>query len=141
MSIRDSRSYLRARASAIGLKEWTDGINTDNIPASVQNKSFSLGLPNGSAVKLNQTDQTLTVDSSVKIFLKGYKDTVSAIDNMALIIEDLIKECEAPRNRLTQSNGIKNVNFTDFNIDQLGNSNDNVIVGTVTFRIMTVLAV
>lgn len=140
MSITAARSYLRSRAKTIGLKEWSDGFNFDNIPSTVINGTFHISSGAGSGVKLNQHDQEITFNQTVRIFIKGYRDVSSAIDYAVKVTEDLIKESVSPKNRLTQSGGIKNIVLDSFNFEEGDQSNDNLVVASITFRIFTVLS-
>ena len=139
MSLTGARSYLRGRANSFGLKEWSGGFNFENIPSTLINRSYHIQSGTGSGVKLNQNDQEITFSQTVRIFIKGYKDVSTAIDSAIKITEDLIKEAVSPKNRLTQSDGIKNIVLENFQFDADSASNDTLIIASVTFRIFTVL--
>ncbi len=139
MSLYNCRQYLRNAANTIGLKEWADGVNVDNIPSTLINKSYSLGQPSGDSRKLSQTDLECNFDSTIKIFFKGYRDTNTTIDNAVAVVDDLIKECLSTKKRVAHGFGIKNVFLQGFSLDTIGGSNDNIIVASVTFRILVIL--
>lgn len=139
MSLSGARSYFRGRADAIGLKEWADGINFENIPSSVIDRSYHIQAGSGSGTKLNQNDQELSFDVTVRIFMKGYRDSASAVDSAIKMTEDLIKETVSAKNRLTQSNGIKNIVLSSFNFEAFDQSNDNLVIASVTFRVVSTL--
>lgn len=141
MSLTAARSYLRARAEAINLREWKDGFNFSNIPANLINKSFHIETGPAIGIKLNQSDQEINFSQTVRIFTKGYRDPASGIDSAISVAEDYIKECVKATNRVTQTTGIKNVVFENVSFDANSASNDNLIVASLTFRIFTVLAV
>lgn len=139
MSLKSSRDYLRARAVAVGLREWSDGFNFDNIPSSVINKSFHLSSNLGVGIKNNQIDQEINVEHTIVFFVSGFKNPASAVDSALEIVEDLIKESITPKNRLTQTSGVKNVVFENFNLEASSASNDNLVKASVTFRTFCVL--
>lgn len=141
MSLTAARSYLRARAEAVGLREWKDGLNFSNIPSNLINKSFHIESGQAVGVKLNQHDQEINFSQTVRIFTKGFRDAASGIDSSIAMAEDYIKECVTVSNRVTQTTGIKNVVFENVNFEAVDPSNDNLIVASLTFRIYTVLAV
>lgn len=141
MSVVASRDYLRSRARAVGLKEWSDGFNFSNIPSTIVNNSFHIEPGTGSGVKLNQEDQEISISHTIRVFIKGYRDVSAAIDSATKMTEDLIKEVVTAKNRLTQPNGIKNVTLDGFNFDASDQTNDNLVVASITFRIFVVLAV
>lgn len=139
MSLKESRDYMRAQAVAVGLREWPDGFNFENIPSSVIDRSFHVISSNAVGIKNNQYDQEINFEHTIRVFVKGFKNVSQGIDSITEIVEDLIKEIVAPRNRLTNTNGIKNVVFENFSIDAGNQSNDNLIVASVTFRTFCVL--
>lgn len=141
MSVVACRDYLRSRARAVGLKEWSDGFNFSNIPSTIVSGAFHIEPGIGSAVKLNQEDQEISVSHTVRVFVKGYREVSAAIDSATKMTEDLIKEAVTAKNRLTQPNGIKNVTLEGFSFDASDQTNDNLVVASITFRIFVVLAV
>lgn len=105
------------------------------------NGSFHIESGVGQGVKLNQHDQEMNFSQTVRMFLKGYRDPASAIDSAVKMTEDLIKEVVTAKNRLTQPNGIKNVHLDSFNFEVADQTNDNLVIASVTFRIFVILAV
>ena len=141
MSLTASRTYLRARAEAIGLKEWKDGFNFSNIPSNLIDRSYHIESNQAVGVKLNMSDQELNFAHTVRIFVKGFRNSAQGIDTAIEIAQTYIKECVTATNRVAQTNGIKNVVFENVNFDAQDTSNDNLIVASLTFRIFSVLAV
>ena len=141
MSLTASRSYLRARAEAIGLREWKDGFNFSNIPSNILNKSFHIQSNLGVGVKSNMSDQEINFAHTVRIFAKGFRDAAAGIDSAIALAEYYIKECVNVQRRVGQENGIKNVVFESVSFDAGDSSNDNLVVASITFRIFVVLAV
>ena len=139
MSLLSARRYFRARLAGVGLKEWADSFNTSNIPANIIDKSFHISQGQVDGVKLNQHVQEMTSSIEIKVYLKGFKDTSSGLENSIKMSEDLIKESVAPRNRLTQSDGLKNVTFESVTFNALEDSNDNIIVTNLKFKVLTIL--
>lgn len=141
MSLTASRSYLRARAEAIGLKEWKDGFNFSNIPSNLIDKSFHIETNQAVGIKLNHHEQDFNFSQTIRIFTKGFRNPAQAIDSSIAIAEDYIKECVTSKNRVTQTSGIKNVVFENANFDAQDVNNDNLVVASLTFRIYSILSV
>lgn len=139
MSMTACRSYFRARANAIGLREWKDGFSFENIPANIYDKAFHLEAGPASGVKLNQNDQEINFQVIVRIFVKGFRDPATGIDTAILLTENLLTESLAPETRLTQTTGIKQVTFESANFEPPLGDNDNLIIATVQFRVLTIL--
>jgi hypothetical protein len=141
MSLRAAREYMRERGEAIGLREWKDALNFQNIPANLVDRAFHIESGTAVGIKLNQSDQELNFAQTVRIFVKGFRNPSAGIDSAIALAEDYIKECVTAPNRLTQTTGIKNVVFENANFDADSASNDNLIVASLTFRIFSILAV
>jgi hypothetical protein len=141
MSLKASRGYLRERGEALGLREWKDVFNFENIPANIVDRAFHIESNQAVGVKLNQADQELNFSHTVRIFVKGFRNPASGIDLAISLADDFIKECVSAPNRLTQTSGIKNVIFENASFDADSASNDNLIVASLTFRIFSILAV
>jgi len=139
MSLRGVRSYFRERGEALSLREWKDGFAFDNIPANIVDRAFHIESGLAVGVKQNQTDQEFNFTTTVRIFVKGFRNPASGIDSAIGLAEDYIKECVSAPNRLTQTSGIKNVVFESASFDADSASNDNLIVASLTFRAYSVL--
>lgn len=139
MSMTAARAYFRARAVGLSLKEWTDGFAYDNIPATIIDRMFHIECGTATSMKRNQQAQEIFMPVTVRVFLKGFKDPASAIDSVITLSENLIKSCCKVANSLTQTTGIKNVEFESFRPARYGASNDNLVIGEVEFRVYLVL--
>ncbi len=139
MNLNKCLPYFRARCKAIGLKEWTDGFNYQNIPSNILDKSYHLMHGTMTGLKQNQQDQEINFPIQVRIFTKGHREPSLAIDSAIQLTENLIIECLKPTNRLTQSSGIKNIVFENANYEPIDGSNDNAIVATINFRALVLL--
>lgn len=140
MSMTNVRSYLRYHAKSLGLTEWKDGFNSENIPDAMIDRAFWLDMSDVvTGVSRNQNDQVLNVPQSIKVFRKGHALPAEAIDAIVLLSENLIKAVVLPENALTQGNGIVNVLFDTCRYEPLSTTNDNVAVATLTFNFQVIL--
>lgn len=139
MSITAVKSYFRSRCTAVGLKEWKDGFAFDNIPSNIIDKSYHLEIGPAVGVSLNQNDQEINCQIIVRIFVKGFRDPASGIDTALSLTENLLEQSLAANNRLTQTSGIKQVTFENVNFEPPQGNNDNLIIASVQFRVLTIL--
>lgn len=132
------RQYFVARAKAIGLIEWTDAFNYENIPANLMNGSFFIEAPNFQAVKpIQHRDQEISAQVEIKFFIKGYRTPKEAMDKSVEKAESLIREVLKPTNRM--SGCLKNVTLNSVNIEPFAASNDNLIMVTNSYTVLTSL--
>lgn len=135
MSMKSVRSYMRAMCKNVGLSEWKDSFNSDNIPENILDKAFFLDMRDVTqGQQRSQWDQVVLMPLTVRIFKKGYRTPADAIDAVIELTENLIKEACAPVNSNAQTNGIKGVLFDSCRYDPIDQSNDNAVVSEVTFN-------
>lgn len=139
MSMTACRQYFRTQSNAIGLKEWKDGFSFSNIPANIFDKSYHLEAGPAVGVKLNQNDQEINYQVIVRIFVKGFRDPASGIDTAIGLTEDLLEQALDPSTRLTQTTGIKQITFESANFEPPIGDNDNLVIASVQFRVLTIL--
>lgn len=123
---------------ALGFHEWTDAFNIENIPSTKIDRAYHLETISGSGVKQNQQDVELTTEVSVRFFRKGFRTPADAIDQSLTHLDQVIKDILSPQVRLTQV-GIKNITLSGFSLSPLDESNDNTILASVEFSVLTVL--
>lgn len=140
MSLSTVRPYFRARCKAIGLTEWVDGFNFQNIPSNIIDKSFHMEMGSAGGERLNMSDQEITWPVTVRIFIKGFRNPAAAIDSAAVLTDSLVKESCKVSNRGTQAS-IKNVFFESMTVSPVDDTNDNLVVASVTFRTLVILNV
>lgn len=138
MSLTKTRQYFRDRLIELKLKEWVDAFNFENIPSNILDKSFHIENGQITGIKRNHTDQELNFPVTIRIFLKGYKTPVNAIDKSIELTENLIKNACNPVNALTQG-GIKNIIFESASNRVLDPSNDNLVVCELNFRAFVII--
>lgn len=134
------RKYFVDRCKAIGLTEWTDAFNYENIPSNLINYSFFIESPVFEGVKaISNYDQEINCRVEVKFFIKGYRTPKEAMDKAIEKSEALLKEVLKPTNRLGQC--LKNVVFNSVNVEPFAGSNDNLIMVTASFTAFTSLKI
>lgn len=135
------RPYVRARCNELNLREWKDGFAFDNIPRNLINRSYHIESNLVDGIKLNQNEQELSHIVNLRVFLKGYRDPASGIDDVILLSENVIKQMLDTSVRVAQTGGIKNVYFDGMVIEPIDEENDNFIISNMTFRFLSVLSV
>jgi hypothetical protein len=139
MSLTEIRPYFRVHMKAEGFSEWADGFAIDNIPDNIIDYAFHISTPTVSGVVLNHTDQETETTVVVSYLIKGFRDPASAIDKVLEKGENILGRTQLASNRLTS--GIKNVLFQDLSITPLAASNDNVVLGEMTFLVRVPLQI
>lgn len=126
MSFSAVRGYFRTRMTGLGHSEWTDALNFENIPESIQDRAFHI-----ETVAATGNDQTMTrldanFDANVRLFVKSYRDTSAGMDRAISFADEAICDIINPEN----ANGVsvKDVEFIGMTISERSASNDNTII-------------
>lgn len=126
------RPYFRARANEqSGWSEWTDGFNVDNIPSSVLDKRYHIGVPSVPPSLIEQRDVTASATIDVVVFFKGYRNPASCIDTAVSQTQAFMKSCLKASNRCT----FINVKLNGLDFEALNADNDNHVKATVSFLV------
>lgn len=140
MSMSNIRSYFRTRVTALGLTEWKDGFNVDNIPATViEKKPFHMEMGAFRGVKNNINHQEVEASVTVSFLVHGHRDPAAGIDTAISRAESIVVACVKPANAVTQTN-IKNVFFRSLDLEPLAGSNDNVVRGKIGFDVAVIVS-
>ena len=130
-----SRSYFRSRLNALGFKEWTDGFNVENIPKTLLSGAYHI---ESQAVSPTVQLQSYEFESAVliRIYLKGYRNPASAIDEAFERAESVLESVLLPSTRLLQD-CIKDVQAGSIEVEALSASNDNSVILNMNFTVKT----
>ncbi len=140
MSLQAPIAYFRTILNSLGHKEWKDAFSDDNIPSTVLDRMYHLLLGEASSIKQNQDMIELTAPMAIKLYVKGYKDPVDGRDKAAAYFDNILKNALAADNRVTQTNGIKNITFVGGGLSELDVDNDNIIKVTMNFNCFITMA-
>ena len=134
------KPYFRARLNALGLREWTDGFNFENIPANILDKSYHLEFPSGARVDAyDMTSNDITHDIVARVFFKGFRNPSQAIDAALLKYEQILESVLASENRVGVA--IKNIYLDSCQIRALSDSNDNAVILEITFSCLIIICI
>lgn len=137
MSLTAVRSYFRTRMNGLGFSEWKDGFNFSNIPSNILDKTYHIASGTVTGRKHNQIDIEAEQTVTIRLFRKGFRDPAGGIDISISDGETIIKDCTKASNRLTGL--LKNVVFDSMDVEAIDDSNDNKIVLTLNFTILTII--
>jgi hypothetical protein len=138
MSWTNVKPFFTSVLEAQGFSNWPDGFNIENIPANILDHAFHIFIPSIQGVKNSQWDQETSIPVEVVIFLKGYNDPSSAIDEAILSAQNIVSEVMRPSVR-TQQTCIQNVIFSSVEFNPLAESNDNAVLALLNFEARVIL--
>lgn len=134
-----SRDYFRKILNPLGLKEWREGFAINNIPSNIYDRAYHLETGIVSGGPANQCDQETNTNITVRVFLKGYRDTTEAIEKALGIGEIIVKKAINVANR-TGSHPVKNVFYNQMitlPLDAV--ENDNAVILEMDFTVLVIL--
>lgn len=137
------RPYFNSVLTARGYTEHTDAFATDNIPATVMDKSFHLGLGPITGLGQNQMDQTTEMAVVLRTYYMGYRTPQEAVDIAIEEAEEILKQLVKVEENAgrTDTAGILNVVLNEVALDPIDASNDNAVVVTSSYTVRIVVAV
>lgn len=134
MSLTLVRGYFTNQCKAVGLTEWKDAFNNQNIPSTVIHKSFHIRSGEITGVKpVNNRDQELNCPVTITFFLKGFQNVVDAEQAGLALAEKLT--VGILKNRLGTC--VKNVILNSIVPEAFNDTNDNLVVVTMGLTAFT----
>lgn len=143
MSWSNIRPYFNAILEAKGYREWDDAFAVDNIPDTVMDKSYHVGMGPFDGIKQSQLDQETACTVVLRTYYKGYARPQEALDLAISETETIMKECvkvQQVGGRVSTA-GILNVVFNEAALDPIDASNDNAIVVTSNYTVRVMIGV
>lgn len=134
MAISSIRSYFKDRLiEAIpDANEHKDAINTENTFINLKNKTFFIEYQNNSNIETHGNRVTDEVQVTVIFFYKAYRYTQEKYDELQDLMHDYKLRCS---NISRYENGIKRVVGTSILIEELDETNDNILQCTLSFLV------
>lgn len=134
------KQYARDRMKALKFNEWIDGFNFEDVPSTLLDKSYHVEYGNPASKKISVDNQELTCPLTVRLWFSSQRNVKVGIDEAIKKADPVIAEFIAAKNRLTQTNGVKNCLFRDKSVDPLSDSNDNGVIVKIDFQCLVILS-
>ena len=138
MSISGVLPYFRKRLNDLKYKEWTDALDFENIPDTILDGTYHLDFNPTVGNSQNQNDLDLGQGVTVRLFAKGYRNTIETRDKLISNAEKAFCAIIDPRNA-TIGPAVKGVVFISMNIIALNESNTNTMYAEMIFEARTFL--
>ena len=134
MSISQVRTYFKDRLleQVTDAVEHTDALNVENTAIQLKNKTFFIEYNNTNNIETHGDRVTDNIDVTVVFFYKAYRYTQEYYDELADLMHNYKLRCS---NISRYENGIKRVVGDGINIEELDESNDNILKCTCSFQV------
>ena len=134
------KAYARSRLTLLGLTEWIDGFNFQNIPRTLLDEKFHVELGRCIGTGNNQGGQSIECSLRVNLFMAPTIDPKTLIDDAVVRADTLISDMIMAQNRLTFDTCVKDVKFNALDILPIDASNDNGIIINVDFTVLVIIS-
>lgn len=131
MSFSSVLPAFRVELDLLGLTEWTDAFNVENIPQTILDRSYHLEIGGITGNNANQTVHGFNFPVTVRVFLRGYQDTSQTRDEAMSLLDSILAELLKPAFRLGQV--LKDVKPVSIDLSSLDGTNDNDMILTMVF--------
>lgn len=129
--IAEIKPYFRDIIDGLGYEEHRDFINFENIPGTIIDDSYHIEIGTINPIAVDQLVYTLNAPVTIRLFKRGYNDTVQAQESLIQSTDTLLAGVLDPTIKLNAE--LFNVVPGTINYVQLSFSNDNWIVAEVSF--------
>lgn len=135
MSVSQVRTYFESRINEVdsNLKRWQDPFTDENIPESLIDTYYTINYNTISASSNNDISFEDSVNVTITIFKKAYKNIVETYDELndkALYIR---LNCLQP-DKISLTDNIRQVETISVNNEPIDVSNDNIIKIAIEFN-------
>ncbi len=137
MSLTNAVVIFQTQMDGLGYSEWQDAFNIENIPSTILDTSYHIDLSTGEAAVINSSALQEIGTVVLRVFRKGFRDTVAMRDEMLAEKDTIICDILAPAVRL--QSGIKNIVYNSFALQPLSDSNDNSAILELNFSVVVYL--
>lgn len=138
MIISDTRLYFKNEIEKCfpDSSEWDDYFNLDNVPSTIQDCTYHIGIGPLSTGRKN--DQTSEEDLSVTVnfWKKGYNDVQETFDEFFDSVHEF-KTCVTDPSTYASHAFIKDVYATSIVPQPIDGSNDNVLRLSIDFSVLS----
>jgi hypothetical protein len=138
MGLANVRSYFRSRLDGLGYTEWQDGFAFDNIPETILDRAYHVFIESISGGPINHTHQDTESEVVVRLFYRGYRDAVEAIDQSIDGVETIVSDVCKVANRTAT---LLNVIFDTADFNPLNAENDNSVFVEMRFSARVILGI
>lgn len=137
MSLTLVRPYFRTRLDSLGYNEWTDGFDFENIPETILDGAYHLEIGTLSSIGVEHTMIDMEYPLTVRLYLKGFRDPASAIDESISQGEAIV--CDITKIVNANQQGIKGVEFSTMQPIPKSDNNDNIILLEMEFTARVII--
>ena len=141
-TIIEVKPHFRTRLKALGFgTELQRSFDLENVPRNQIDKAWHVLIGPVAGLGQNHTDQQMSVDTLVTVFLKGFRDednaTIEAYEKGELIVADLCS-AKSPNSRVAIP-CLKNIEFISMVAEPFDDSNDNIVRLLINFEVLLIL--
>ena len=129
--------YCRGRLNTLGLVEWTDSFNFENIPRTLLDDIYHIELGTVSRKAEHHDNIEINVPMTVRVFGRAFVDTGAGRDAAFIQSDTIIDDFITAANRLTD-NSIKTIQFDNMALQPLNDTNDNSLILVLDFTALVI---
>lgn len=134
MKLGEVRSFFKTNLESLDLREWADGFNTANIPATVINGSFHIMIGNMALGAVNMQAHDVRMQIGIQLFFRGYRYPQDAKDAGLNKAQEVLNQLLKPSVRVNQSSELKDIRPVSVIPRPLAESNDNSLILDMVFE-------
>ena len=131
------RPFFRDRLENLGYEEHLDAVDFNNVASKVLDDTFQLETNSITGEPANQLDHNFDYGLTLRVFKSGFRDPVSAYDEVDGIIDNIYGDLLSPSVRL--GTNIKDIVPISVDKIPLSGSDDNDIILEFNFIVRLIM--
>lgn len=129
---------IATKLRTAGFVEWKDAFPIDNIPATILDRSFHIGMGTVSSTAANQKSHVFRMPITVQILRRGFRDAHNARESCMIDSDTVLSSLLATSFRLSIVDDVKDLSPLSIDLDPISSSNDNDFILTMRFEALII---
>jgi hypothetical protein len=123
MILSEVRTTIRDKLFNLGYQEW-EGFLDDNIPLTILENTFHVGVNGGSGNALNMQQLKISNDVVITLWRKGYNNSVEAQDAGLASVQELLCDLLSPAFRTASVNS--KIDLSSYELSTISADNESI---------------
>lgn len=134
MRLNEVRTTIRDRLIVLGYEEWT-GFDNKNVPETIVEKSFHVGVSGGSGSSLKMHVLIIKHNVELTLWVKGYANAVEAQDAGLESLQEVLCDLLSPVVRTLPA--YRKIDLSSYTLEPITLDNDSICKVVINLLIET----
>jgi|694.fasta_scaffold19121_13 hypothetical protein len=128
MALANVYELIQTKVESLGFTPWEDAFQIDNIPSTIQDKSFHVEIGSIGGEPADHTTHRFTFPMLIRVIRRGFRYPSEAKSQAMVDADSILAGLLAPSFRLLVGEDVKDLVPAGVELREFSGSNDNVLV-------------